>query len=215
MGLGQSFAFSERLVGLPRAGGGLPCLGGWFSSLHLPFCPMKGFVIWPGVEVVPVFPLAFPTVPQLKKLSSGGTKLPHPPPPPALYNLFVPTSLFCNQGGKREEKSLFSFLPISRDQQKTRCLVETVVNNHAEPPGADGAWLCQPRAHRGEVGSSLQTHPHKRHLLSDGPPPSSTSGPSRGSGLQEGEEGCSHSGCCEGVEELSRGLHFPAEIPWL
>lgn len=109
-GLGQSFAFSGRLVGLLRLGeAGLVCEVVFQSArrrLHLPFCPMKGFVIWPGVGVVPVFPLAFPTVPQLKKLSSGGTKLPHPPPPPALYNLFVPTSLFCNQGGKKEREKL-------------------------------------------------------------------------------------------------------------
>lgn len=76
------------------------------KRLHLPFCPMKGFVIWPGMGAVPVFPLAFPTVPQLKKLSSGGTEFLHPPPPPALYNLFVPTSLFCNQGGKKEREKL-------------------------------------------------------------------------------------------------------------
>lgn len=100
-------------------------------GLHLPFCPMKGFVIWPGVGVLPVSPLALPVVPQLKKLSSGGTAV-HPPPPklaPVLHNLFVPTSLFCNQGGKKKEKRLFSFFPISRDQQKTRCLVEVVVND--------------------------------------------------------------------------------------
>lgn len=117
--------------------------------LHLPFCPMKGFVIWPGVGAVPVFPLALPTVPQLEKLSLGGTAFPQPPP--TLHNLFVPTSLFCNQGGKKKEKSLFSFLPISRDQQKTRCLVEMVVNDQAEPLGwtehgclgwalAEGRW---------------------------------------------------------------------------
>ena len=57
----------------------------------------------------------------------------------------------ATKGEKKKEKSLFSFLPISRDQQKTRCLVEMVVNNQAEPPGwmergclsrglADGRW---------------------------------------------------------------------------
>lgn len=119
--------------------------------LCLPCCPMKGFVIRPGVGAVPVFPLALPAVPQLKKLSLGGTAFPHPPPPPALYNLFVPTLLFCNRGGEKKEKSLFSFLPISRDQQKARCLVEMVINDQEEPLGwtergcfgqglAEGRW---------------------------------------------------------------------------
>lgn len=89
MGSGQPFAFSGRLVGLPRAGGRLALsVRLVFQSarrrLHLPFCPMKGFVIWPGMGAVPVFPLAFPTVPQLKKLSSGGTELLHPPTAPSV-----------------------------------------------------------------------------------------------------------------------------------
>lgn len=48
-------------------------------------------------------PLGPSSVPQLKKLSFGGTVS---SPPPALYNLFVPASLFCNQGGKKEIEKL-------------------------------------------------------------------------------------------------------------
>lgn len=195
MGSGQSFVFSGRLVGLPRAGGRLALSGqSARRRLHLPFCPMKGFVIWPGMGAVPVFPLAFPTVPQLKKLSSGGTELLHPPPPPALYNLFVPTSLFCNQGGKKKEKSLFSFLPISRDQQKTRCLVEMVVNNQAEPLGwlergclsrglAEGRWGPSCRLTHTKDTCSL-VGPSQLHLR-----------PSPRVQAQEGEEVCGHLGC--------------------
>lgn len=79
-----SLVFWGRLVGLPRTGGGRPCLWGWLVSqpsrwcLHLP-CPMKGFVIWPGAGAVPVFPLALPTVPQLRELSLGVMAFPPPP----------------------------------------------------------------------------------------------------------------------------------------
>lgn len=76
---------------------GFPACQGVSASAF--FGPMKGFALWPGVEVVPVFPLALPVVPRLEKLSSRDSA---PPPPPALYNLFVPTSLFGNQGGGRK-----------------------------------------------------------------------------------------------------------------
>lgn len=123
--------------------------------------------------------------------------------PQSLYNLFVPTSFLCNQRGRKEEKSSFSFLPISRDQQKTRCLVEMVVNNQAEPPGwMECGGLCRGLV-EGRWGPSCRLT-HTKGTCSPTGPLSSTTG----SRLLEGDV-CGHLGSRGGGGAL-RELRLPS-----
>lgn len=88
-------------------------------GLHLPFCPMKGFVIWPGVGVLPVSPLALPVVPQLKKLSSGGTAVPPPPPNwPQCYITCLFQLLFSATKGEKRKRKGYSPSFLSRGINK-------------------------------------------------------------------------------------------------
>jgi len=71
--------------------------------LHLPFCPMKGFVICPGVEAVPVFPLALPVSHNSKNCPSEG--LCRPPPQHYITCLFQ-LHFSVTKGEKKEIEKL-------------------------------------------------------------------------------------------------------------
>lgn len=111
-------------------------------------------------------------------LRSDGVPPLHPTTPPGLCNLFVPSSLFCNQWGGKRKRKAYSLSFLSRGiNKKTRCLVEMVVNDQAEPPG----WTERGRLSRGLAEGrwdpSSKAPSHQRSWFCGSPPPSSTSGP--------------------------------------
>lgn len=86
---------------------------------------------------------------------------------------------FSATSGEEKEREKLILFPsyLEGSTKKTRCLVETVINDQAEPPG----WTERGRLSRGLAEGrwdpSSKAPSHQRSWFCCSPPPSSTSGP--------------------------------------